>query len=179
MYPYTNADSINPMLRNLLIQRFDLTFHYEERPLPAMRLTSAKPKLQKADPRRRTGCHSGPGPAGGASPTSVFTCENITMAQFAAKLPLYAAGRGISNVVDATGIEGAWDFTVTFAAPGSGRGNPFGTATRAVEGAQDNDPSGMTFFEAIEKQLGLKLETAKRPGKVMVIDHLEEKPKEP
>jgi uncharacterized protein (TIGR03435 family) len=36
-----------------------------------------------------------------------------------------------------------------------------------------------TFFEAMQKQLGLKLEKPKRPGKGMVIDHLEEKPKQP
>jgi len=179
LYPYTNADAINPMLRNLLIQRFGLTFHYDERPLPSMTLTSARPKLQKADPTRRTGCYSGTPATAGASPTSIFTCENITMAQFAANLPLYAAGRGINNVVEATGLEGAWDFTVTFAASTSNRGNPFGGADRTVEGVQDNDPSGMTFFEAMQKQLGLKLETTKRPGKVMVIDHLQEKPKEP
>jgi uncharacterized protein (TIGR03435 family) len=178
-YTYTNADTINPMLRNLLIQRFGLTFHYEERPLPAMTLTSAKPKLQKADPSRRTGCHLGPGPTGGPPPTSLFACDNINMAQFAANLPVYAAGRGVNNVVDATGLEGAWNFTVTFAAAGSNRGNPFGGAAGAAEGAENSDPSGLTFFEAMEKQLGLKLETTKRPGKVMVIDHLEEKPKEP
>ena len=31
-------------------------------------------------------------------------------------------------------------------------------------------------FEAIERQLGLKLEMQKRPMPVTVIDHLEEKP---
>ena len=50
--------------------------------------------------------------------------------------------------------------------------NPFAGGANV----QNNDPSGMNLFEAMEKQLGLKLEQTKRPGKVMVIDHLEEKP---
>jgi uncharacterized protein (TIGR03435 family) len=41
------------------------------------------------------------------------------------------------------------------------------------------EPSGaITLFEAIEKQLGLKLEQAKRPAQVLVIGHIEPKPTE-
>jgi uncharacterized protein (TIGR03435 family) len=43
--------------------------------------------------------------------------------------------------------------------------------------AEASDPSGaVTLFEAIEKQLGLKLEKQKRPASVLVIDHVEQKP---
>jgi uncharacterized protein (TIGR03435 family) len=42
-----------------------------------------------------------------------------------------------------------------------------------------SDPSGaITLFEAINKQLGLKLELQKRPVQVLVIDHVEPKPTE-
>jgi uncharacterized protein (TIGR03435 family) len=41
------------------------------------------------------------------------------------------------------------------------------------------DPSGgLTIFEAVEKQLGLKLEKRKRTVEMVVIDHLEQKPTE-
>jgi uncharacterized protein (TIGR03435 family) len=41
------------------------------------------------------------------------------------------------------------------------------------------EPSGnVSFIDAIEKQLGLRLETHKRPEPVLVIDHNEEKPTE-
>jgi uncharacterized protein (TIGR03435 family) len=44
---------------------------------------------------------------------------------------------------------------------------------------QAADPGGgYTIFEAVEKQLGLKLETQKRPLQVIVIDHIERKPTE-
>ena len=48
----------------------------------------------------------------------------------------------------------------------------------AVVGLEAGDPTGSNFFEAMEKELGLKLETIQRPGLVMMIDHLEEQPKE-
>jgi uncharacterized protein (TIGR03435 family) len=39
------------------------------------------------------------------------------------------------------------------------------------------DPAGRyTFVEAVEKQLGLKLEKQKRQMPVIVIDHIEQKP---
>ncbi len=35
-----------------------------------------------------------------------------------------------------------------------------------------------TLFDAVSKQLGLKLEKQRRPVQVLVIDHIEEKPTE-
>jgi uncharacterized protein (TIGR03435 family) len=82
-------------------------------------------------------------------------------------------------VIDGTGLEAGYDFTLSFSpfppaqlanmvtrgpdAPG----NPNGAA----------DPiGGVTLFEALEKQLGLKLMVQKRPVSVLVIDHIEQKP---
>jgi uncharacterized protein (TIGR03435 family) len=42
-----------------------------------------------------------------------------------------------------------------------------------------SDPNGaLSFFDAVNKQLGLKLEKQKRPLPVLVIDHVDEKPTE-
>jgi uncharacterized protein (TIGR03435 family) len=148
-----------------------------------------KPKLQKADPSHRTGFHEGPGLDGKDPRVSnpavgrLVTCENMTMAQFAANLPMIASGyiRG-ATVTDATELKGAWDFTISFSAAGivNGGGGGRGAApTAGPTGLQSQEPNmGITLYEAIEKQLGLKLEQTKRPGAVMVIDHIEEKPKE-
>ena len=84
-------------------------------------------------------------------------------------------------VEDATGIEGAWDFTLTYSVqaplprlpPLNGRDAAAGPTTEAPE------PSGLLWFrEALNKQLGLKLETHKRPEPVLVIDQINEKPTE-
>ena len=187
-----DMDSVSLMLRKLLIDRFQLKFHYEERPVAAYTLTASKPKLKKADPSNRTGFHEGPGPDGKdpriANPaaTRLVTCQNMTMAQFAENLPRIASGYvGGSSVLDATGIEGAFDFTINFSGAGivnNGGGGRGGVAEAGGAGGgpgagQAADPGGgITLQEALEKQLGLKLETTKRPGKVLVIDHLEEKP---
>jgi uncharacterized protein (TIGR03435 family) len=54
---------------------------------------------------------------------------------------------------------------------GAGDAGPAGAAPAA------SDPNGgLTLFEALEKQLGLKLEKQKRSLPVIVIDHLEQKP---
>jgi transcriptional regulator with XRE-family HTH domain len=61
-----------------------------------------------------------------------------------------------------------------------GDGEPAGVEVILVQRANrggDTDPnSTVSFFDAIEAQLGLKLEKHKRPIPVLVIDHIEEKP---
>jgi uncharacterized protein (TIGR03435 family) len=45
--------------------------------------------------------------------------------------------------------------------------------------ANAEDPSGaLSLFDALTKQLGLKLEMQKHPLPALVIDHIEEKPTE-
>jgi uncharacterized protein (TIGR03435 family) len=182
-----DQDSINVMLRNLLIERFKIQYHMEERPATAFVLSAAKPKLKKADPANRTGFHEGPG-ADGKDPRisnpaagRLVTCENMTMKQLAQNLPMIAGGyiQG-STVYDETEIEGAFDFTLSFSAAGMvGRPRPGGRGGEGPGGisAEASDPNGaISLFEAIEKQLGLKLQQAKRPAQVLVVDHIEPKP---
>jgi uncharacterized protein (TIGR03435 family) len=113
----------------------------------------------------------------------MMTCQNVTMAQFAEKLENTAPGLNWP-ILDATKLEGGWDFVLTFsqinpamAMAMAGRGGDAGQPGAAVPTAAD--PSGaFTIFEAMEKQLGLKLEQQKRSMPVVVIDHIEQKPTE-
>jgi uncharacterized protein (TIGR03435 family) len=63
---------------------------------------------------------------------------------------------------------------------GGGIGNdgpPPGASATAASTA--TDPIGaLSLFDAVSKQLGLKLEKQRRPVPVLVIDHIEEKPTE-
>ena len=64
-------------------------------------------------------------------------------------------------VVDFTGLKGTWNFDMAWTSKGS----------LQIVGA-----AGITVFDAVDRQLGLKLEPQKRPLPVLAIDHVEEKP---
>ncbi len=172
-----DPEIIAPMVRALLVERFGLAYHTEERLVSAYSLVAVKPKLKKADPDSRTFCRIAP-PSPKSPPNSqVLTCQNATMALFAERLQGIASGLS-SPVQDATGLEGGWDFTLSFSPfppqmmSGPARG---GDAGQSVPAAAD-PVVGYTIFESIEKQLGLKLESQKRMLPVIVFDHLEQKP---
>jgi uncharacterized protein (TIGR03435 family) len=82
-------------------------------------------------------------------------------------------------IQDATGITGSWDFVLSFSSARLAMGGGMG-APPAPEGAPTPpEPIGaVSFFDAVNKQLGLKLVKQKRPLPVLVIDHIEEKPTE-
>ncbi len=159
------------MIRNLLIARFRIVSHYEDRPVSAYVMTASKPKMTKADPTARTSCKGKAQAAGSKSPlTRNFTCTNVTMANFANRVRDLATDWLDHPVVDATGIEGGWNFTVSF--------SPHSAMMADVKaGAEMADPDGkLSFFEALEKEVGLKLESKKSPMQVLVIDHIEQQP---
>jgi uncharacterized protein (TIGR03435 family) len=163
------------MVRTLLEERLKLKWHTEERPVNVYVLTAAKPKMKKADPASRAHCLGARPPAGSPLNAASFTCQNITMDQFAEYIRDRLPGPG-SSVVNATGLEGGWDFTITYiyAARGAANSGAAGAQGTIAEAA---DPSGgLSVHDAIEKDLGLKLETQKRPMKVTVIDHVEQTP---
>jgi uncharacterized protein (TIGR03435 family) len=196
--PDIDIDDLRLMLRALLVDRLKIVTHYEDRPQAAYTLVAVKPKLKKADPTNRTGCKVGAAPLEkDAKPGPVplqAACRNMTMAQFAEQLTTIAALYIRNPVIDASGLEGAWDFTLTFnpvppnmnlggggeqeRKDGGGRGGappPPGAAGGAAP--EIADPSTVvSLFEAVERQLGMKLEMHKRPLPVLVIDHIEEKP---
>ena len=180
-----DIDDLRLMLRVLLTDRFEMKTHMEERPVDGYVLTAVKPRLQKADPINRTGCKEGPG-ADGKDPRNanpvlnrLMTCQNMTMAQFAEQLPNWAGGYAHITVLDQTGLTDAYDFTLSFSGinllngglPGGAPAAPGADALRA------SDPNGaISLPDAVNKQLGLKLELKKRPMQVLVIDHMDEKP---
>ena len=189
---FTDFDSIRQMLRNLLTEKFKLQVHTEEQPQTGYVLTAVKPKMKKADPNGRTRWINGvpegeKDPRPGNPPVGrVVTCQNMSMDQFAELLPRIAGGyfQG-STVVNRTGLEGQFDFTIYFLVAGqAGRGGRGGVVMVGGGvfggGASDNsaaDPTGgLSLFDAVTKLLGLKIDTEKRPTPVLVIDHIEQKP---
>jgi uncharacterized protein (TIGR03435 family) len=151
------------MLRTLLEEEFKIVDHQEQKPTSVYALVVDKggPKVQRsARPgdrfcKRIAGGTDDPD-AKGLSPIEAgFICTNMTMADFADLLPEMAPAYLDRLVVDSTGLKGAYDFKLVWV------------------GAALIDQGGLTVFEAMEKQLGLKLEARRVPITVTVIDHIE------
>jgi uncharacterized protein (TIGR03435 family) len=190
--PPIEIDTLRQMLRTFLIERFQMKTHVETREVAGYVLSAPKPRLTKADSSSRTRCSEGPA-ANTADPRNrnpvlsrLITCQNMTMAQFAERLQGLANGYVRVPALDATGLEGGWTFTVNFSPVGliqggaAGRGGEAGPAP-APGGAAlaASEPTGaISLPEALDRQLGLKLELQKRPMQVLVFDHIAEKPLE-
>ena len=110
--PPLDIDALRLMLRAVIIDRFKLTTHVEDKPMDAYTLLADKPKLKKADPPEsyelegRSGA-GWQGPAEGNSALGrLVTCQNMTMAQLAELLPSIAGGYFQTfsrTVLDSTG----------------------------------------------------------------------------
>jgi uncharacterized protein (TIGR03435 family) len=183
-----DMSAIAEPLRSLLQERFGLKTHTEDRLVTTYTLVAPKPKMKKADPSERTYCRNTQAPPGTPPALSrMITCQNVTMEQFADQLQSFAFGYVSWPVTDSTELTGGYDFTLGFSPPGyaqmlqMGRGGRGGGGAGVPGGPEVEvaDPGGaVTFFEAIEKQLGLKLEPRKRNMPVIVIDNLNERPTE-
>ncbi|AFL86457.1 Protein of unknown function (DUF3738) [Terriglobus roseus DSM 18391] len=167
------------MLQTLLMDRFQMKVHREDRPIFAYKMVADHPKLTKADPTKRTHCKQGPGPDGKdprvVNPmlTALLTCQNITMKQLGEQLTQFATGYIYTPVLDETGLTGGYDLTLAWSSaaltilrPPPPPGQP--------EEALSAD--AVTLYDAMQKQLGIRMVKEKRPVSVLVIDHIEETP---
>lgn len=91
-------------------------------------------------------------------------------------------------VVDHTDLTGAWNFMVEYGSEGGWGGGPMdgpvaamrqsmGNTASAGDSTEPSTPSGLpSIFVAFQKQLGLKLEAAKEPGDMLVVDKVSRTP---
>jgi uncharacterized protein (TIGR03435 family) len=158
------------MLRNLLTQRFHLRLHEENQPTTVYALTGGKrlPKLKDADPTRRSECKKSLGDG-----TITLTCQNTTMKQLEETALSEAWGLLDHPVIDLTGLSGAYDFFVTWSPVARNGGTVAGGDSSQVSEVASAPSGDLTFFEALEKQIGLKLQKQKHEIPVLVIDSAE------
>jgi len=166
----------------MITERFQMKWHMEDRPVTAYTLLAGKPKLKPTlDPTERTKCKEGPGPDGKdpriASPVlnRLITCQNMTIAQIGDELQRVAGGYIYNTVVDGTGLKGAYDFTLSFSSADKIL-RVAGDAAKSSDPSSSDSNGALSVFDAVNRQLGLKLEKTKRPSPVLVIDHIEETP---
>jgi uncharacterized protein (TIGR03435 family) len=166
-------EALSLMVRALLVDRFKLAVHTEEQAVNVYALVAANPttggsKLKMADPSNRSGCKYTGGNVGGVATALLRgnACQNVTMAQFADWLQvarIQARTYMDHPIVDATGIDGARDFTLIFSGFQAFQTDPGRGGDTQLNGAvAASDPNGaIPLSEALEKQLGLKLELRK------------------
>lgn len=168
------------MLKGLLIDRFGLKTHTENREITVYALTvgSAKPKLTQADDSERTGCKpdgNAPRPVSNMGP--MISCKNTSMAELADNLQRMANAYIDHPIVDATGLQGGWNFLIGWTPKGALQ-TPTASNPNQPGAVAASEPTGISVFEAVEKELGLKLVKQTRSAPVIVVDHVSEKPVE-
>jgi uncharacterized protein (TIGR03435 family) len=140
-------------LEAFLANRFKLAVHKEEREMDVLALVASNDGVspQKAlDSGKRGNCLR----SGSIDRPGVFqaVCENVSIPDVGRMLQEFAPGYANKKVVDLTGLRGAYDLQLEWAA-------------RSLNPAQ-------TIPAALEK-VGLKLEDRKLPVSVIVVDHVE------
>jgi uncharacterized protein (TIGR03435 family) len=170
--PDTPPTQVPSMVRTLLAQRFGLVAHTEMRDMPVYVLTFARddrrlgPQLTRSSQQCQVEIEGGPlrAPVTRVGDDGRPVC-GMTMG------PARIRGGGLTlaflanaltgfvqrMVVDRTGLEGPFDFDLTYA-PAARGGGP---------APPDDRPS---IFTAVQEQLGLKLDAATAPVEVLVID---------
>jgi uncharacterized protein (TIGR03435 family) len=167
----TAKEDFRAMLRNLLVERFGLVVHTETRDLRVYALVVGKngPKL-----RESTGVPATPSPKGddcfptlpeGQPGIALRFSVGDRICLAAQQEPIAALADMLRHqvdhpIVDRTGLTGKYDVALKF-----GR--------RLTD--QSSDTEEPDIFIAI-RQLGLRLEPAKAPYEVLVVDHAERRP---
>jgi bla regulator protein blaR1 len=196
-------DQMRLMMQSLLADRFQLKIHFESREMPVYALVLAQPgklgpKLQPHD--RRSTCDESATSMDALlrSPNLCYSigtqgreprttsARNVPMAYLAQFLTTRGGEPSLGRpVVDRTGLDGRFDFTIEYAPetsgppPGATVVSKGGGAPRSAplpSSADAGTPPGgdkPPFLQALREQLGLKLESSRGPVRSPVIDHIE------
>ena len=169
------------MLRGELVDQFELKTHTETREVTVYALTLAgtKPKFMQANDSDRSECKPDPNaPKPAANINAMIACTNTTMAQLAQDLQQMAGAYIDHPIVDATGLPGGWDFLMGWTPRAILQPATPNPASNPPETATDPSANGISVFDATDKELGLKLVKQKQSIPVIVVDHVDDKPKE-
>jgi uncharacterized protein (TIGR03435 family) len=167
-------------LRSLLAERFKLLVHRETRQVPMYALVMARADRKPGPMLRPSSTDCSPAgmqartDAAQAGKPLLGMCGTIARAgriQFGGQLSAFARALSGSadigrNVIDRTGMSGAWDFELTFT-PDRPQQRPPGQEPVPV------DPNGPSLLTALQEQLGLKLESIQGPMEFLIVDRVE------
>ncbi len=140
---------VAPYLQSLLAERFQLKLHRETKEGSVYQLMIAKggPKLK---------LHVGTGGMTGISGSSGAGVASIEGSKVSMdRLADHLAGKADRPVIDKTGLTGEYDLRLEWSTE------------------QNGVSSGPSIFTALQEQLGLKVESAKGPVEIIVVDSAE------
>jgi uncharacterized protein (TIGR03435 family) len=146
-----DAEQRRTMRRAILLDRFQLKVHTEVRTLPVYEMS-----VMKGGPKLKISSSTGNGLSTNTHNIAHGTelnARNVSMAALASTL--YSQVH--RTVVDKTGLGGRYDLDLTWSPDDRSTPDP------------DAEPS---IFTALQDQLGLKLQSAKGPVEILVIDHV-------
>ena len=185
--PIGQVGPIQMMVRSLLAERFKLVIRRETREMPiyALVLDRADGRLGPNLMRSTTDCEAlfaaarGRGGAPPPPPNANGAPQCGMMGGFGrvgvGAQPMRQVAQMLSaqvqrTVIDKTGLEGNFDFMLTFTPDQlpQGPGGPGGPG-----GGPPVDPNGPSIFTALQEQLGLKLESERGPVDVVVVESIE------
>ena len=197
-------EQISLMWQNLLKERFKLAVHYETKPAQVYELTVAKGglKIQESVEAPAEPADTPPGPKPDAGPRKPLSLASdgfpdippggmAMMRGVARWRPVRITMEAVASmlgaqlhqpVTDATGLKGKYDFTLSWVTGGGGGGRGAAIASQPggespLAGLGDSE-TGPTLLDAVQKQLGLKLEQKKGSIQMLVVDHVERVPTE-
>jgi uncharacterized protein (TIGR03435 family) len=151
------------MMRHLLVDRFQIAWHWETKEVPGYSLVVGKngPKFTVSETAKRecSRLHVGKSPDVQVSSSTRGIC--LVMAQQPlSRLADFLYGTLTRPVTDRTGLTGLYDFTLFYSVEGT-----------IVDRTLRSDTEGAPYVTtAVQEQLGLKLEPAKGPIDFLVVD---------
>ena len=184
----TPEKELRQMLQNLLIERFKLEVHHDKKVMPVYALVAGKKgaRLQESaagDAEKHSCKIQTPQQRTDGLILRSFICKKTGMDVLASMLPNIAPAYIDLPVVDLTELKGFYDFTLDWTPRGggrgaAGRGGDAPAPGKAGDVPTTSEPDGVTVFDALQSQLGLKLEQRKHPMDIVVIDKVERIPTE-
>jgi bla regulator protein BlaR1 len=164
------------MLQALLADRMKLVVHSDSKEAPVFSLVIAKngPKLQEskpsaAPPNGASGSGSEPSMSAGSEDGMLVDSFHEPISYLA----LWLQGQLRAPVLDKTGLTGIYDFKLKWTRDRVQSAVPPGSAANGQPPVASSDSIGPTLLEALQDQLGLKLESGKGTVEGVVIDHIE------
>jgi uncharacterized protein (TIGR03435 family) len=168
------------MLQALLVDRLKLVIHRDTKEQQLYTLVVAKngPRFQESKPLDTSATESkapnGGGPrgriiAGGEDGMQTMTYQASPIGSLVGYLRLQLR----ATVLDKTGLTGVYDFKLKWMREQRRTQVPVSGVPEGQPSVAATDPIGPTLLDALQDQLGLKLESGKGPVEIIVIDHIE------